>query len=397
MLRRSFPCAVMLLCLALRLPAQTAPTPTEPPTNGPITVPFAKAIGASSWIPIDVKINGKGPFHFILDTGAFANFISPDLAAELGITSNENTKVNSGGEKTIDAGIIDLKSVEIGSANLEKTACFIAPMPSGFPIRGMLGSDVFQKYVVTVNYALRVIVMSNPATFTYKGNGADLPLIFNSERLRPIITAEIDGIVGRFLLDTGGDWALVMYGNSVKANNLKEKYRDDLQISETNTVTGIQEVALTYQPTLTLGDSVLKEVPTELRDPRDAANRGADGNIGGDILNRFTVTFDYGHKHVYFEPNANYSSPYPCDRSGITCRYEKASCIVRVVDKGSPAAKADIRIGDLITQINGKSASQLDFLQIKAIFQQSAGTAIHLTVQRGKKTLEVTLILKDYE
>jgi hypothetical protein len=49
------------------------------------------------------------------------------------------------------------------------------------------------------------------------------------------------------------------------------------------------------------------------------ADRYTGGNIGGGVLKRFTVTFDYGRKLMILEPNADYAAAEPYDRSGMCC------------------------------------------------------------------------------
>lgn len=70
---------------------------------------------------------------------------------------------------------------------------------------------------------------------------------------------------------------------------------------------------------LKIGSVVIDDPVLEL----SLATRGAGadkhiaGNIGGGILNRFTVTLDYAHQRMYLKPNEAYGTPMTYDRSGM--------------------------------------------------------------------------------
>ena len=397
MLRKSLLCLVLLLIGTMRLPAQTPPAAPAPPQDFAITVPFAATTAPISLIVVNVKVNGKGPYLFLLDTGASSSLIDSGLAAELGIKAAAPHKFKGGNGKIATAGTAHLETVEMGEMRLEHLPCFIAPMPAGISIRGLLGYDVFDRYVVTVDYSQKSVTFSAPGTFHYSGSGFAVPLEFDSGGGRPVIARDMDGIPARFVIDTGDDGALNLYGAFVTANHLMNKYASHLRKEGIETMTGLETSALTIIPALTLGANALKQVPTKLIAPTDTTLGEQDGDIGGEILCKFTVTFDYTHRRAYFAPNANYADAYSRNRAGFVPHYEKAGWTVRLVEEHSPTAAAGLKVGDRITKIDGKDAAQADFLQFRGLTYQPAGTELRLTVQSGKKTREVTLILKDYD
>jgi len=68
--------------------------PNLPGSDGPAK-PAAKVyqvpyrLTNTNHVMVRAKINGKGPFNFILDTGAPALFVSPTICEKLGITANK--------------------------------------------------------------------------------------------------------------------------------------------------------------------------------------------------------------------------------------------------------------------------------------------------------------------
>jgi hypothetical protein len=71
--------------VALAVFAPSVPVRAEPPKDEakPILVPYR--LTAAKHVLIRARINGKGPFNFILDTGAPAVFITKKVAEKLGV------------------------------------------------------------------------------------------------------------------------------------------------------------------------------------------------------------------------------------------------------------------------------------------------------------------------
>src|ERR1700737_3181811 len=70
---------VCLLCLAPRLGAG------ETKTAAAATYQIPYRLTSTNHVLVRVKINGKGPYHFIVDTGAPALFVSTAVCRKLGI------------------------------------------------------------------------------------------------------------------------------------------------------------------------------------------------------------------------------------------------------------------------------------------------------------------------
>jgi len=65
---------------------------------------------------------------------------------------------------------------------------------------------------------------------------------------------------------------------------------------------------------------------------------------------------------------------------------------VQPITSGSPAAKAGLHAGDLITAIDGKPVTSTDAF-IATIDTYSPGNVVTLTVKRGGKTLQIKATL----
>jgi C-terminal processing protease CtpA/Prc len=112
------------------------------------------------------------------------------------------------------------------------------------------------------------------------------------------------------------------------------------------------------------------------------------GQIGGEILRRVRAVFDYPHQRLILEKNAQFDQPFENDMGGIWIVTEaKDFHLFRVMNvlKGSPGEKAGLRVGDVITAIDGTPAAELTVDTIRQMFRQE-GREYVLSVQRGKDT-----------
>jgi len=71
--------------------------------------------------------------------------------------------------------------------------------------------------------------------------------------------------------------------------------------------------------------------------------------------------------------------------------------VIEAVAPGSPAAKAGVRRGALVVQVDGWPAANLSGPAVNRLLQGAAGTAVVLTLLRGGKERRLTLVRSAYE
>src|SRR5262245_21514290 len=75
-------CSCGLLAIVLAVPAFADEKPK------PISVPYK--LTGTNHVMVRVKINGKGPFNFIVDTGAPALFVATKIAKKVGVSKEKD-------------------------------------------------------------------------------------------------------------------------------------------------------------------------------------------------------------------------------------------------------------------------------------------------------------------
>jgi hypothetical protein len=254
----------------------------------------------------------------------------------------------------------------------------------GREAEGLVGYDFFEKFVVEIDYENKVMRLFDPATYHYSGVGESIPIIVDEEQRNPFLMAEITvpGVIPqqrKLLIDTGSNDAL-----------------DDGFVAQSTgpKIEIVGGVGLGKEFKFDAGKVSRLKIGSVAFDDVDAGAGGV-ALVGGEILRRFTVIFDFAHKRMILEPNEHLKDAFLFDASGVTLRLipETGDFEVHSVMKGSPASDVGMHEGDLIESIDGRASKQLNLHQVESIFQR-VGAEHHLTVKRGNKILNFDIKLR---
>ena len=139
--------------LAPAAPPEKAP-PKKPDTK-PIVIPFE--LLKSRHMALQVKVNGKGPYRLIFDTGAPTNLVNNKVAKEAGLLE----KSEKGGLGVFGAamGAKNIKTMEIGGLKMENMPTMVIDHPTVAaiaaavgPVEGIVGFPFFARYKMTIDY-----------------------------------------------------------------------------------------------------------------------------------------------------------------------------------------------------------------------------------------------------
>jgi len=379
------------------MPAPPAPDFAIAGGKSSTSVPFDLI---NNHIYVQVKLNGKGPFRILCDTGG-ANIITPTVAKELGVKSEGALQGRGVGEKSEDIGLAKLETLQVGDATLSNQLFAVYPMESfasveGVDIPGLIGYEVFKRFVVKVDYEHNILTLTVPSAFAYQGNGTKLPFVFNAHI--PQVDGSIDGIAGKFDIDTGSRSSLDIMKPFVEKHDLVAKYNAKIEAVTGFGVGGAARSLLARAQVLQLGSVEVHNPVTELSVQEKGAfiSPYVAGNVGAGVLKRFNITFDYAHQELILEPNTNYGKPDVFDRSGMWVNQGAGAFEVMDVTAGGPAAAAGIKVGDKIVAVDGQAAAQITLPDLRKRFKsESAGTKVRLAVKSGDQQRDVELVLKD--
>lgn len=382
---------------AFKLPAPPPPDFSLAGGKTSTTVPFELL---NNHIYVDVKLNGKGPYRLMCDTGG-ANVVTPELAKELGLSSEGAFEGRGVGEKSEDIGVTKVEKLEIGDATIANQVFLVFALGpfaavEGAPQFGLVGYEVFKRFVATVDYEKKLMTLTLPSAFDYHGTGTVVPFTFNEHI--PQVEGSLDGISGKFDIDTGARGSVTILAPFAEQHGLKEHYGATVAAVTGWGVGGPARGLVTRARTLRLGTLEVVGPVVDL----SQQNKGAfidpyvAGNVGAGVLKRFNVTFDYGRQRLIFEPNANYARPDAYDRAGMWINRGPEGFEVVDVVAGGPADAAGLKVGDRITAIGGTPAGQLSLPVVRERFRtEPVGTTIKLAVRRDGKERNLKLVLRD--
>jgi hypothetical protein len=363
------------------------------------TVPFELI---NSHIYVQVKLNGRGPYRLLCDTGG-TNIITPRVAAELGVKVPDKPAGVRAGDSSDDISLTQLERLEIGDAFIERPKFYVFPLDTfsnveGIPALGLVGYQVFKRFVVRIDYEARRLTLIEPESFQYNGTGTAVPFRFN-EHL-PQVDGEIDAIKGAFDIDTGSRSSLDLFAPFVDQHKLRNKYRARFQGVTGWGVTGPSRSALARAQVLKLGAVEIKRPVTELALQARGAfgDESGAGRVGAGVLQRFNLVFDYGRRLIYFERNVNDPLPDVFDRTGMWINLTEGGRSFDVVDvmAGSPAERAGLQAGDHLLAVDGKNADAWSLPELRRRFRTDApGTTVKIVFERAGKVINAEFILRD--
>ncbi len=229
------------------------------------------------------------------------NIVTPELARTLGLKVEGHTEGRGAGESTVDMSLTHVDKVDIGGATVDNQLFIAFDLDAMYPANGthmpgMIGYEVFRRFISTVDYGAKTITLTDPKFFDPKTAGTPLRIAFNGNAV--IVDGSYGGVPGKFQIDTGARSALTLDAPFVAANHIGDGATKTVEAVDGWGVGGPSRSRVLRGGVLKIGPSIEVDNPV-VGMGTDKAGAFADpsiaGNIGGGILKRFVVTFDYAN------------------------------------------------------------------------------------------------------
>jgi PDZ domain/Aspartyl protease len=359
-----------------------------------VEIPF-KVYNGHIYLP--VKIDGKGPFLMLFDSGG-ANILQPSVAKQLGLKVEGALGGSGVGESKQDVGMTKVGRIELGGIVVRDQVFatidlqdFASRVEGLDHVAGLVGYELFKRFPVTIDYQRSRAIFYNPETFEYAGKGVRVPFRFKGHI--PQVEGSVDGIAGAFDIDTGSRASIDLTGPFVDKNGLAEKYAAKYRVVSGAGVGGRVYSSLARAGALTLGDVAVVKPVTYLSQQKQGAFADVylAGNVGYGVLKQFNITFDYSRQQLFFEKNADYGRPDVADRSGMWLERTKRGFEVVDVVAGGAAEEAGLKAGDVIVAIDGKPTSAWLLADARTHLKAAEGTRVRVSIERTKRELELKL------
>lgn len=400
-------------------------------------------------IVIPVEVNGV-PLSFLLDTGVSKaivfNFIN--LSEDLNVNKEEEIFLRGLGE---GESVKALKSkgniFKIGNAvnvDQEVFTIFDASLnftpQLGIPIHGIIGYDLFKDFVVEINYSKKQMILFAPEFYERKKckKCEVYDLDFSSKK--PFLNGRIkisendSYIPVKLLIDSGGSDALWLFNDEAKSINVPDNFFEDfLGRGLSGSVYGKRSKINKFS----IGNFTLENVNTAFPDSSSVSFarkfKERNGSLGGEILKRFNIIFDYQNRKISLRVNSNFKSPFYYNKSGIslehsgmrvvkernnktvntsygalsessqknTIRTSKSfkyvlapSLSIVELRKDSPAEKAGLKLNDIILRINNKDVHLYSLQEVTQLFFGHNGKRIRMIIDRNGVQMKFQFLLE---
>ncbi|MEZ5358792.1 MAG: retroviral-like aspartic protease family protein [Candidatus Zixiibacteriota bacterium] len=255
---------------------------------------------------LDIKIDGLGPFSFLLDSGAGKTVVAKSVADRLGIKASGPIAMRGiGGFGEVSIGEIDSLTLGKLSLHLDRTMIADLSMFHSFDageLGGVLGYDFFVRFPMTLNFEGKTLTLYNPGK-SYRPTFANMlesELYFQI----PLIMVELNGRRSRMLFDLGAQTGILLFGQQIIDETLREDLMQDSTTLEIMGVGGVSSVFMSTLDSISIGTEKIQNPKIIWSDnAEELPFRGyIEGIIGTSILKRYKVYMDYQGGKIGLDP-----------------------------------------------------------------------------------------------
>lgn len=263
---------VLAAALATPLAAQPVTTVVEP-VAGPAAIDrttttqdVAFKLDRHDRMTVPVRLGGRGPYRFLVDTGADRTAVSTAIAAELGLSSGPMARLHSitGTSMVRTANVPHLELTHDRVRSVEAPVLEAANMGAD----GILGVDSLRSQRVLFDFKARVISIVPSAQRIERAEEGTIVVRGKLRRGHLIVTqAKANGVPLTVVLDTGSEITL---GNMALKAKLEARRRlTQPERIEMTSVTGEKLVGDAYYlKEVRIGDVVLRNLVVMFSDAK---------------------------------------------------------------------------------------------------------------------------------
>lgn len=375
-----------------------------------LAAPHARLLSAQSSVRCDhvlgltyvkASVNGSKPLTMVLDSGAFYSVLQPEVAVRLHLKVS-GTLQTTGLAANATLHMVRDATLTFAGESLSSQTISVLPVDyvaqeAGHQTDGLLGGNVFTKFVVVEHYQAHVISLVPAADFTPPADYTSVPVVVSGNLgFVQLTLAGVDGspIEGTFLIDSGTVGTMIVMKAFMDAHpSLQPKKLVD--IPSVTAVGGAMEIVSGRLGQLRLGPYSLDGVAAAfLRSTNPNTPSTLAGMLGSGILRKFDVIFDYPHDKLWLKPNADFRTPFPEPASGMLLEVKPPRyrvVLVRNVIEGSPAAEAGVKPGDRILRIRVGSGALLAPTSLSSVTDTISTPGEHITLEVSRAGKRMTL------
>lgn len=313
---------------------------------------------AGTQILVDgVRVNGQGPYRFLLDTGAQGSgradvtLVEALSLPQVGVVGASD----GGGGARRELAVHRIGTLEFAGLTFHDLDVVSRDYNAGGaggrgPIAGVLGVDLFKGVLLSIDYGRGVLRIEQGALPEPDGRTV---LTLDPEEPVPTVDINLGGRALKAHIDTGSMGGITVGQDTADALTF---VAPPVAAGQARTVSGAFDVRQgQLAGDMTLGGQ------TFARPAVTVMPHFRVGNLGGEFLRGQVMTLDMANHRVRFAPTATPAAPPP-RRYGLMMAPPsggETELPLRGVAPGSPAEAGGLRTGDVIVSLNGVPVAEL--------------------------------------
>jgi hypothetical protein len=401
-----------------------------------VSFPF-KMINNLVFIPIEV--NGV-ELTFLLDSGVEETILfSLEDEKEISFKNTEKISLRGLGSDEAIEGLKSTNNVlKINGLESQGQLLYIIldqdfnfSSHIGIPVNGIIGYSFLKNNLVEINYEKKRIYVYEDTEYNRKKIERKFEKVpISLERSKPYINGAVvmdaKVIPVKLLVDIGNSDAIWLFQKESANIKIPEKNFDDyLGKGFSGDIIGKRALISEFLISEFKFDNPIVAFPDSNSIKHVKLVPGRMGSIGGEILKRFSVVFDYNNKNIFLRKNKEFNAPFLYNKSGVeishagmqwvkeTVNLETIPIINKASDqfnnrnnsdfkykfelkpvyeivavrKNSPASISGLQKGDVIISINKIPAYKYSLQNINALLRSEDENWVTLEVERGTEKL----------
>lgn len=300
-----FDCNFKLNPSIFELPKESVVDFSYPPGIDSLIMPFHYQAGN---IYVKVRVNDDDEVFFVLDSGAGINIIDKEFARRKGLISEGRFPAKGiGGYDSASVAVID--SLTIGEVRLFNQIAAVVnlselALASPGELGGLIGYDLLSRMPAKVDFGKQNLILYNPLSFVAPDSQFAVPLILTSKV--PSVEITLDGCRGRFLVDLGSAFGVILHKPFVDRNNLENGFTDIKEVSgRVSGIGGYSRTKSAFGGKLKIGNLEIEKPQLLIVEGESGVLKSSelDGNLGTMMLRQYTLLFDYKNQNLYLFPS----------------------------------------------------------------------------------------------
>ena len=364
-------------------------------------------------IVIPVVLNDALPLKFILDTGVRTTILTQKTFTDILnlVYTRKYTIAGPGGENLVDAYVTNNVSLELPGVQGRGHAMLVLGQDYlelrnylGTDVHGILGYELFSRFIIQIDYEKRMLTLMLPEKFRKKRRYQSLPITIQDTKPYVIVPVVLDNgstLKAKLLVDSGASHGLMLEPTSdtiihVPRHAVSSLIGRGLGGEIVGKVGRIKSIGLgTYKLNNVIANF---PDPNSYSDSIKVGNVYRNGAIGGEILSRFNVVFDFPEEKIYLKKNSSFKKNFYYNLSGVTLKAKGSQLntfeVMEVRDQ-SPSQVGGILPGDIVLSLNGIPVHDLDLNVINGLLNSKPGRKVRLEISRKGEKFKKEIELKD--